>query len=70
MSNPERDLGSREKRLAEMVPRLSEALKEAALLLDLTAELVERVAKKNGGAVGIRAFVRELDRLILEADRI
>jgi len=70
MSNPERDLGSREKRLAEMVPRLSEALKQSALLLDRVADLVAVLAPNTGPPVGLRAIVRELDRLTLEADRI
>jgi len=69
MSNPKRNLGSREKRLAEMVPRLSEALKRASLALESTAGMCDTLGETEAAAT-TRLAIRQFDLLTLEADRI
>jgi len=69
MSNPERDIGLREKRLAAIAPRLSEALKCSSSMLVIASDMCD-VLKKEGSAKAIRAAIHEFDLLTLEADRI
>ena len=69
MIDPTNTLGTREKRLAAMVPRLSEALKRASKALEAAATLGYALGQHREADDVLQA-VAEFDRLTLEADRI
>jgi hypothetical protein len=66
--DPTNELGTREKRLAALVPQLLEANKQAALQLAEYEDLL-RYFKDSDGAGSIAYLVTQLDELSLAVDR-